>query len=319
MYPQPDYNIYPTLLDAWWKFQNTKLEDFFYQDEQGWHLNYNEADGTYHYSQEEMDALLEQELIDKINRVPTEPSEAASKGTIFNEIVDCINARHGTVVKDWFIASARGFNDFVEKVFGAKVNVNNENAVDSFVLMDKEQREIIEPYYATIARIGGKPFIYGSIDGFEFYFDAAFCKDIANYFRGAMCQYYTSAEIETRYGTVRLYGWIDELRKNMVYDLKTTKRYEFGNYAHYWQRHVYPYCLIESGDCKTIKGFEFTVIKWTGGTKYNPLLTGEMYKEYYTYDHCESSALIRQECERFIEWLEANKDKITDKKIFGEI
>jgi hypothetical protein len=44
-----------------------------------------------------------------------------------------------------------------------------------------------------------------------------------------------------------------------------------------------------------------------------------MYKEYYTYDHCESSALIRQECERFIEWLEVNKDKITDKKIFGEI
>ena len=61
MYPHPDYAFYPTLLDSWWKFQNTKLEDFFYQDEQGgWHLNYNEQTGEYHYSQEEMDAMLEQ-------------------------------------------------------------------------------------------------------------------------------------------------------------------------------------------------------------------------------------------------------------------
>ena len=242
MYPQPDYAIYPTLLDSWWKFQNTKLEEFFYQDEQGWHLNYNEADGTYHYSQEEMDALLEQELIDKINRVPQEPSEAASKGTIF----------------------------------------------------------------------------HGALDGFDFYFDANFCKQIAGYFKGALPQYYTEALLPCRYGTVRLYGWIDELCKDVVKDIKTTKRYEFGNYAHYWQRHVYPYCLIESGDCKTIKGFEFTVVKWAGGTKYNPVISGEMYKEYYTYDHCESSALIRQECERFIEFLESHKERITNNKIFNQ-
>jgi hypothetical protein len=275
MYPQPDYNIFPTLLDAWWKFQNQKLEDFFYQDEQGgWHLNYNEQTGEYHYSQEEMDALLEQELIDKINRVPQEPSEAASKGTIFNEIVDCIIERRGCHREGWTVES-----------------IADEN--------------------------GNKTTIHGALDGFDFYFDAAFCKQVAAYFAGALPQFYIEALLPCRYGTVKLYGWIDELRKDVVYDLKTTKRYEFGNYQHYWQRHVYPYCLIESGDSKTIKGFEFTVIKWQGGTKYNPVLSGEMYKEYYTYDHCESSALIRQECERFIEWLEANKEKITNKKIFG--
>ena len=276
MQPRIDYCIYPTLLDSWWKFQHTKLEEFFYQDEQGWHLNYNESDGTYHYSQEEMDAMLEQELIDKINRVPTEPSDAASKGTIFNEVIDCIIERRACHRDGWTVES----------------------------IADEQ---------------GNKTTIRGALDGFEFLFDAAFCKQVAAYFAGALPQYYTEAILPCRYGNVKLYGWIDELCKDVVKDIKTTKRYEFGNYAHYWQRHVYPYCLIESGDCKTVKGFEFTVIKWTGGTKYNPVYSGEMYKEYYTYDHCESSALIRQECERFIEWLEANKERITDKKIFGEI
>lgn len=275
MQPDIHYRIYPTLLDSWWKFQNQRLEEFFYQDESGWHLNYNEADGTYRYSQEEMDAMLEQELIDKINRVPTEPSEAASKGTIFNEIVDCIIEKRGCNHDGWTVES-----------------IADEN--------------------------GNKSTIRGALDGFEFMFDAAFCKQVAAYFADALPQYYIEAVLPCRYGNVLLYGWIDELCKDIVKDIKTTKRYEFGNYQHYWQRHVYPYCLIESGDCKTIKGFEFTVVKWTGGTKYQPLLSGEMYKEYYTYDHCESSSLLRQECERFIEWLEDHRDKITDKKIFNE-
>ena len=275
MQPRIDYAIFPTLLDSWWKFQHTKLEEFFYQDESGWHLNYNESDGTYHYSQEEMDALLEQELIDKINRVPTEPSEAASKGTIFNEVIDCIIEHRACHRDGWTVES----------------------------VADEQ---------------GNKTTIRGALDGFEFLFDAQFCKEIAAYFTGALPQYYTEALLPCRYGNVKLYGWIDELCKDVVKDIKTTKRYDFGNYAHYWQRHVYPYCLIESGDCKTVKGFEFTVVKWTGGTKYNPVYSGDMYKEYYTYDHCESSALIRQECERFIEWLEANKERITDKKIFNE-
>lgn len=262
--------MYPTLIDSWWKFQNQKLEDFFYQDESGWHVNYNEQTGEYRYSQEEMDALLEQELIDKINRVPQEPGEAASKGTIFNEIVDCIIERRKCHREGWLVES-------------------QENG----------------------------SIIHGALDGFDFYFDAQFCKDVAAYFKGALPQYYTEAVLPVRYGNVMLYGWIDELCKDVVKDIKTTKRYEFGNYKHYWQRHVYPYCLIESGDCNGIKGFEFTVCKLSGGTLRSQVITGELFKEYYTYDHPESSSLLRQECERFIEWLEAHKDKITDKKIFN--
>ena len=276
MLPRIDYRIYPTLLDKWWKYQNQKLEEYFYQDELGgWHLNYNEADGTYHYSQEEMDALLEQELIDAINRVPQEPSEAASKGTIFNEIVDCIIEHRGCHHEGWTVES----------------------------VADEQ---------------GNKTAIHAAIDGFDFNFDAAFCKQVAGYFKDALPQYYIEAALPCRYGNVMLYGWIDELCKDVVKDIKTTKRYEFGNYKHYWQRHVYPYCLIESGDCKSIRGFEFTVVKWTGGTRYQPLISGEMFNEYYTYDHPESSSLLRQECERFIEWLDSHRDQITNKKIFNQ-
>ena len=318
MRPDIHYKIYPTLLDAWWKFQNQRLEDFFYQDEQGgWHINYNEQTGEYHYSQEEMDALLEQELIDKINRVPTEPSEAASKGTIFNEVVDCIIEHRACHREGWTVFSGKDIADFFNKKFGVQLLRHKDDPKQDFMVYKKGDESYLMPYYGIFEKID-KPFIYGALDGFDFYFDANFCKQVAAYFAGALPQYYIEAVMPVRYGNVLLYGWIDELRKDVVYDLKTTKRYEFGNYAHYWQRHVYPYCLIESGDSKAIKGFEFTVVKWAGGTKYNPVISGEMYKEYYTYDHCESSALIRQECERFIEWLDANRDKITDKKIFNE-
>ena len=314
MKSQPKYRFYPTLLDAFTKYLTTGAEDAFYQDEEGkWHKNYNEMEGTFQYSQEEVDALLLQELLDKINRKPHEPSEAASKGTIFNEIVDCINAGHGTENKDYFIASARGFEDFAKKVFGANLTyVNGEPRVAG-----EDDLGMLQPYYELIAKIG-KPFVYGSIDGFEFYFDKQLCKDAAEYFNGALSQHFTSADIETDYGTVNLYGYVDELIKNKAYDIKTTKSFTFGNYQKYWQRHVYPYCLIESKDCTEIKSFEFSVFQLKGGTSRTPLITGDFYREIYDYDHEQSKAMIRQHCERFIEFLEEHRHLITDTKIFGQ-
>ena len=45
-----------------------------------------------------------------------------------------------------------------------------------------------------------------------------------------------SAVIPTRYGDVELYGYIDELVRDTVYDIKTTSKYDFGKYEHGWQR-----------------------------------------------------------------------------------
>ena len=84
------YRIYPSLLDKFQSFVDMSAEDFFYQDENGgWHKNYNESTGEYHYTDEEVYDLAKQDLINAINRVRS-VSEAASKGTAFNELVDAL-------------------------------------------------------------------------------------------------------------------------------------------------------------------------------------------------------------------------------------
>lgn len=293
------YKFPPTTLDKFQSYLDTQVEDYFYQDENGsWHKNYNETEDTLHFSQEEVDALLKQELLDAINKVPHEPSEAASKGTALNEIVDCIIHKRQTDRSDIVIKSLKGID--VERGFGCT---------------DEIGKPIYYDYWFEHIK---KPCIYAGLDGFDFYFDKDFCKSIAEYFKGSLSQVYTSASLGTKYGDVELYGYIDELRENKVFDLKTTSRYEFGKYTKYWQRHVYPYTLIESGACAEINSFEFTAYVLRGGTSRTPLITGVQYPEVYQYDHEQSKVLLKDICERFCEFLEENRDKITNRKIFNE-
>lgn len=295
----PNYRFYPTLLDKFQTFLDTTAEDYFYQDEDGkWHKNYSEAEDAFHYSQEEVDALLKQELLDAINRVPHEPSEPASKGTALNEIVDCIIHNRKSDNKNILIKSLKGID--VKREFGCT---------------DEVGKPVYYDYWFEHIKV---PCIFAEIDGFSFYFDKDFCKSIAEYFKGSLSQVFTSATIETEFGEVELYGYIDELRENKVFDLKTTSRYEFGKYSKYWQRHIYPYTLIESGACTEINSFEFTAYVLKGGTSRTPLITGVQYAEVYQYNHEQSKMLLKNICERFCQFLEDNRDLITNKKIFNE-
>ena len=295
----PNYRFYPTLLDKFQTFLDTTAEDYFYQDEDGkWHKNYSETEDAFHYSQEEVDALLKQELLDAINRVPHEPSEPASKGTALNEIVDCIIHNKKSDNKNILIKSLKGVD--VKREFGCT---------------DEVGKPIIYDYWFEHIKF---PCIFDEIDGFYFYFDKDFCKSIAEYFKGSLSQVFTSATIDTEFGEVELYGYIDELRENKVFDLKTTSRYEFGKYSKYWQRHIYPYTLIESGACTEINSFEFTAYALKGGTSRTPLITGVQYAEVYQYNHEQSKMLLKNICERFCQFLEDNRDLITNKKIFNE-
>lgn len=284
---QIDYKVYPSILDKFQSFVDMSAEDYFYQDEKGvWHKNYNESTGEYHYSEAEIYELSKKELIDAINRVRS-VSEAASKGTAFNELVDAlINNKKSEVVE-------------TKKVY---YDVNG-----NFIRTDM-------PLNPKVFRLAG---VEAKLEGFTFIFDIDLLKEAAEYLKGSLNQVHTSAIIETEYGNVELYGYIDELRQNKVYDLKTTKKYEFGKYSKYWQRHVYPYCLIESGACTEIECFEFTCYQLSGGTEKNQLIKGKKYPELYNYNHEQSKALIKAQCERFIEFLEENRELITDKKIFG--
>ena len=78
---QPDYRIYPSLLDNFGKYlrADEEVESFW---------NVDNETGEYKRSPEEIEADLKQQLLNAINRVPFE-SEAADKGTAFNAIIDC--------------------------------------------------------------------------------------------------------------------------------------------------------------------------------------------------------------------------------------
>lgn len=79
MSKRPNYKIYATLLDAWVNYERAEvLWEKFY--------GFSEEPSI---SLEDYIAKSERELIDKINRVPFE-SEAADRGTAFNEIVDAL-------------------------------------------------------------------------------------------------------------------------------------------------------------------------------------------------------------------------------------
>lgn len=78
------YRFYATLLDA---FQNWVSSSEIYQDYWGFSEDPAKTEDQFEKEQK-------QSLIDRINRVPMkwEDSEAADKGTAFNEVVDCLIA-----------------------------------------------------------------------------------------------------------------------------------------------------------------------------------------------------------------------------------
>lgn len=255
---QHKYRIYPSILDKYQKFLDSELvaEEFWNKD----------SDDNYKLTPDEMSDMLEQELIDSINRVERVASEAADKGTAFNEIVDCILENRGTERNDILLHSTK---EDIKALF----------------------------------------------NDWDFSFDINLCKNVALYFWGCIPQYTCSAILPTAYGDVELYGHVDYIGINKIFDLKTTKQYQFGNYSKYWQRHLYPYCLIESGEMEEVDEFEFTVVKWQ--ERKNKPISGEIFKEVYTYSHDKSKEQLTAICESFIEWLEMHRDVITDQKIFG--
>lgn len=257
---QPKYKFYPSLLDKFEKYLHVdrEFENIFNQDQ---------TTGEYKRTYEEIEAELKQSLIDTINRVPFD-SEAADKGTAFNDIIDYFN--------------------------GKRVKTQIEEDINADI-------------------------ITAICNNRTFQFSYRFCCRSAEYFHGSISQLFVRSNLPTRYGTIELYGYIDELRRNKVYDIKTTSRYEFGKYSEGWQRHVYPYCLVSSGLVKEIDSFEYTAYHLKGGTSRTPIITGVQFPELYKYDHEQSEILLARHCERFIEFLEQNRELITDKKIFAEI
>jgi uncharacterized protein YlaI len=278
---QPSYRIYPSLLQKFQSLLDVELEvnDF-------WNID---SDGNYKKTADELSDKYEAELLAMVNRESREPIEAASQGTAFNEIVDCLIENRGS---------------------------SNESIVIRSVWYDPSCKMVIGGDPDDIKdKTGLEKVIEASLDGFTFYFNTQFCKEASSYFKGSIPQYLCSAILPTQYGDVELYGYIDELRQDKVYDIKTTSNYQYGKFENGWQKDVYPYCLVASGDCDEITEFEYTVFLLKK-LKDQPI-TGTMYRECYSYNHERTRQRLTQMCERFIEWLEAHRDQIKDRKIFG--
>ena len=165
---------------------------------------------------------------------------------------------------------------------------------------------------------GNLQHITASHDGFTFNFDGALCMELASYFRGSICQHLCEATIDTSFGPVIVYGYLDYLRRDVVFDLKTTGRYEWGKYEDGWQKVVYPWALIESGEVTSISGFEYTAVKVYGGNQKNPIVNGEVYHEWYDYDHNKATNDLREVLDSLIAWVERHRSEITHPRIFNK-
>lgn len=248
------YRIYPTLLDGYHRM-------------------------TMAEGQQEHDER-EQELIQRINRVPSEPSFAASRGTALNNIVDAI-------VKGERIVQFPNYT-------GDGIN----NDADMYRTGDPEN-----PVLGTM------------VDGFEFTFAEGLVLDIADRVHDAVCQPLLSSTIVTAFGDVELYGYADYIIADTIVDLKTTSEYTVGKYRENWQHRIYPLLAVSSGMMERVYQFQYLVVEMKG-TK-QPF-DGKIYTEDYNGPLFKAEAELRAflECD-FLPWLESHRDKITDNRIFN--
>ena len=209
---QPEYRFYATLLDAFTDYLNS---DNIYERYWGWSDNPPLTPEEFRQKQFE-------ELIDRINRVPFD-SEAADRGTAFNEVVDClIEHRKSDTVQ-------------VERVHSNPVYNEATGEVSDAVLI------------ALRATYNNRVFT----------FPISICREFTDYYKGALTQQRVSALLPTCFGPVEVYGVIDELLPLSVHDIKTTSSYYVGKYRDHWQHVVYPYCLMQSGS--DVRLFEYNV------------------------------------------------------------
>ncbi len=315
------YRIYPSLLDKFQTLLNAEKDL-----EAPW--NIDRGTGEYRKTLEEIEKEATESLLNSINRVPFH-SLAADNGTVFNELVDCLHRGRKSFRED---ITFKTFKDY------------------GLIAARFQQPDMPDEY---------------------FHYDLMSSRNIADFFKGSCCQLFVKGILPTIHGNVELYGYIDELKRDVVYDLKTTgSYYTFGKFEDHWQRYVYPYCLISSGQMKDVIAFDYSALKWTkrksqaitpdhelwnwtqvqpvyfdpatkrpvdivkmteAGRKEEefikqmPQFTNvdvygfDYFPEFYDYNHDECVEKLTYMVESFIEWIEGNRELITDKKIFNQL
>lgn len=183
--------------------------------------------------------------------------------------------------------------------------------VDCIILKRKSTKMEVESIKQDSAIVAFKAILNER----EFIFPAALCFEFANYYKGAVPQVRTEAVLPTKYGNVLLYGYIDELMPLAVCDLKTTKSYTVGDFKNHWQHIVYPYCLNQNGN--SVFDFEYNI------AVINRLKSGAVnyttHTEYYAFNPITDTQRLTAHVEGLIDFIETNKELITDRKIFNKL
>lgn len=112
-------------------------------------------------------------------------------------------------------------------------------------------------------------------------------------------QTFVQGQVNTPMGLVKVYGYVDFVYPKLYVDLKTTGNYKVGKYEINAQHKCYP--LIGNKEACHYLVTDFV----------------DMYVEPYQFTPELKDKFIFELVE-FLEWLEANRDKITDQKIFGK-
>lgn len=280
--PEPKYRIWATLLDTWQQARDPLPV---------WQKYWGQSDNpgkTY----EEFAAECEQKLLDACNRV-YEVSEAAAKGTAFNDAVDHM-LRMTKIPTDVVHIAGGTHGDIQERLgyhfddYGRPVSMVMELQGFCFEFSYTQVSGVAAGY---ITRVGSESIRPAS-------------------------QVYTDGVLPTAWGPVLLYGYIDELMPTAIIDIKTTGSYRLGQFKSHWQHLVYPYCLRQHGD--SIDRFEYDVLVWQRKRGDSPrcLIDGH-YRETYIYSPERDEPRLREHVESLIEWIEAHRDKIDNPKLFN--
>jgi hypothetical protein len=148
-----------------------------------------------------------QEMIDRINRVPTPFPDAARKGTALNDMIDAMLAGEVITPKNVLIRGQE------KRVYNWQHNYEEMGVERS------------EPYA----------------------FDCEVVDELLENLAGASCQVYTQGTIRTSHGNVRLYGYLDYVVRDKAIDLKSTSRYSWPKFQNNFQHRCYLYTLRNEG------------------------------------------------------------------------
>lgn len=205
-------------------------------------------------------------FVDLVNKINRVPfeSETAEKGTQFNNVIDL------------FVA-----NKTKDSKHELLLDANN------VTIMDWEQEENGMKTYSK-----------------KYTFPLPLVKEFADYYEDAESQVFVKGIIDTCFGDVDIYGYLDYLLPFSVHDLKTCKYYQGGKFRKHWQHICYPFCLNKMGN--NVERFEYNITDFK-----------KTYTELYMFKAERDVPKLRNVCELFINFLTTNKELIKDTKVFN--